>query len=354
MAAHPRLGRQCAASIQRVAASSDLLFGIMRHVSLVVPDDVPTLAAAVRMAGTWQHIVLRAGEHLVDSRGSDDPGSSQLRLRGPVHIHGESAASTTIRGTIVAPASCGGGSIKNVRLDDGGDCCLRVEGGRWELHSVRLRCSHGSALFACGVARISLTECVLGGESESEIGQHVMLSAYGSIQLHGLSKRACYAMVVRDDATAWASDCSLRQCSEAALLVAHRSHALLTRCTFSDCTTALVAGHGRGRALELRACVLEQSVPRLWFDEDRPRAFVWSDGSVHDRPREVDDDDGGERPPNEWTGLHNLPPRGAAPDDDESESDDSLQEQAFADMEALMQEMDAAALGASAAVRTQS
>eukprot|EP00908_Phaeocystis_cordata_P014940 Transcript_26047.p2 GENE.Transcript_26047~~Transcript_26047.p2 ORF type:complete len:210 (+),score=31.28 Transcript_26047:264-893(+) len=166
-AAHPRLGCQAAASIQRVAASRDLMLAIMRHVPLVVPDDVPTLEAALRIAAPWQRVVLRGGEHLAASRSQGDPGGSQARLCAPVELCGEEGA--VLRGTLVLDAGCAGGSIHDCCLEDTGDCCLRCEGGTWELSRLRLRCAHGAALLACGGADVELHECVLGGESQVRV-----------------------------------------------------------------------------------------------------------------------------------------------------------------------------------------
>ena len=63
-------------------------------------------------------------------------------------------------GTLLVDAGAAGGSIADLLLVDGGDCCLRIEGGSWSLSRLRLRCAHGAALLACGGARVSLTDCV--------------------------------------------------------------------------------------------------------------------------------------------------------------------------------------------------
>ena len=208
-AAHPRLGIAAAASIQRVAASRDLLMAIMRHIPLVVPDDCPTLIAALRIAMPWQRIVLRRGEHLAGSSALDEPGGSQARLRVPVELCGEEGA--VLRGTLVLEAGCAGGVISDCCIEDAGDCCLRCEGGSWELLRLRLRCAHGAALLACGAADVTLDGCVLGGERQEEVGTQVQLSAYGSVQEAKLPKRACYAVVARDEARVVARRCELRQ-----------------------------------------------------------------------------------------------------------------------------------------------
>ena len=117
MASHPRLGAYSEPSVRQVAASRDLLLAIFRHVTLTVPDDAPTLHCALRKALPWQRILLRCGEYLVSSLDNDHPGSSVLRLRSPVHIVGEPG--TIIRGTLIFEASCAGGSLSDLRIDDG-------------------------------------------------------------------------------------------------------------------------------------------------------------------------------------------------------------------------------------------
>lgn len=363
MASHPRLGADTLPAVGQVAASHDLLVAIFKHITLVVPDDAPTLCSALRRALPWQRILLRRGEYLVSSMDSDQPGSSVLRLRSPVHIEGE--AGTIVRGTLIFEAGNAGGSLSDMRIDDGGDCCIRCHGGTYLLERLRLRCSHAAALLADGGAQVTLTDCVLGGESEHEIGRHVMLSAYGSLQVQGGAKRACYGLVARDDASVTAVTSTLRECSEAALLLAHRARVQLRRCGISNCpAAAFMAGRGRGRLLELAGCTLEGIAERrLWADADRPRAFVWGDGNHWIRKLSkrragavaaADDgggahgdgtgygdlDDGGDG----YADLGVLPPqerRGAGSDDSDS---DSLEEEEFADMERLMAELDGAAL----------
>ena len=356
MASHPRLGASAELSVSRVAASRDLLLAIFRHVTLTVPDDAPTLCSALRMAVPWQRILLRRGEYLVSSLDSDHPGSSVLRLRSPVHVVGEPG--TIVRGTLIFEASCAGGSLSDLRIDDGGDCCIRCHGGTYELSRLRLRCSHGAALLADGSAQATLTDCVLGGESEQEVGRHVMISAYGSLQVQGGAKRACYGVVCRDDASVLARTCSLRECSEAAALLAHRARLQLWGCHISACpAAAFMAGQGRGRLLELTGCTLE-GIPerRLWADADRPRAFVWGDGnhwlkllskqrgSGDEEDDEENDDGDDDDDALDDTRMSLLPPperRGAGSEDSDS---DSLEDEEFADMERLMEELDQAAL----------
>lgn len=336
MGAHFRLGAHAVEPLQEVAASRDLLLAILKNLRLVVPDDVSSLAAALRRAAPWQTVLLRAGDHLVDAREAGDPGSSVLYIKSPVHICGEGEEVTVLRGTIVAEPGCAGGSISNLRLDDAGDCCLRCESGVWELRHVRLRCAHGAALKMSKHARAKLHGCVMGGEGEEEMGRHVALSAYGSVQEQGLRKMACYALVLRDDADAMLEMCELRDCSEAAVLVAHRARARLHACRISACESAFMAGTGRGRVLELSACEVGSSARRLWADADRPRAFVWGGDCVNG----VRDGDADDYDSDADAYVHGIVPPQQPRGYEDSDSDDSLDEATFAGMELRMEELD--------------
>ena len=90
MAAHTRLGAGSIDPVRSVAASSDLLRAIMRHIALVVPDDAPTLPEALRRAGAGQVVLLRRGEHAV---------CASLLVERPVHLVGEAGA--VIRGMLI-------------------------------------------------------------------------------------------------------------------------------------------------------------------------------------------------------------------------------------------------------------
>jgi len=341
MAAHARLGEGCAQSVKDVARSHDLLLAIMRHVTLIVPDDTPTLAAALRRAAPWQRVLIRHGEHLVDGRTDGAPGSSLLRVARPVDLCGEDG--TVLHGTLILDRSCPGGAVRNLRIDDGGDCCVRCEGGCWEMSHVRLRCSHGSALLVSGPSRVTLEGCVLGGEGDAEQGQTVMLSAYGSVQEARLHKRACFAIVAKGDARIEASRCTLRECSEAAVLLANASLVSLAGCLLTECAAAFLAGEGLGKSLRVSGCHVDATARRLWADADRPLAFEW--GEANRREEHVEEEEAEDAIGD--AGIVRLQqPRGAAADD--SSDTDSLQDaSAFADMEALMEELDNAALAAS-------
>ena len=133
----------------------------MRNVALVVPGDCATLAAAVRVATAGQRVLLRAGDHLVSSLKADDPGSSQLRVDSELNVRGEPGS--VLRGTLVLGGKGRGGSISGLRLEDGGDCCIRCEGGRWTLEDLELCCSHSASVHASAGAELDLSGCTLGG-----------------------------------------------------------------------------------------------------------------------------------------------------------------------------------------------
>ena len=337
MSAHRRLGSTCPSSLQEVATSRDLLLAIMKHITLIVPDDAPSLAAALKKAAPGQKVLLRGGEHLVDGRPDGGPGSSQLCVTQPVEIHGEAGTVCVLHGTIVLGKGSAG-VMRDLIIEDGGDCCVRCEAGDWELVHVRLRCSHGSALLVSGSARVALISCVLGGEGDVEAGKHVTLSAYGSVQEYGLRKRACFAIVAKGAARIRASDCTLRECSEAAVLIANTSHVALERCAISSVASAFLAGEGLGKSLRVSLSAFEGTARKLWADADRPLAFEWGKGNSREEATDASDDAVGDE-----SIVPREQPRGAA--GDSSSDTDSLEDAtAFANMEALMEELDNAAL----------
>ena len=318
MASHPRLGSGALQPVKLVSTSADLLHAIMKHVALVVPDDVPTLEEALKRAGAGQVIQLRGQIDLCAS----------VHVDRPVHLRGEAGA--VIRGMLVLRARSG--SVSDVRIDDAGDCCIRVERGHWELQRLRLRCCHAAALHVSGAARVGLRECIMGGDQVDEVHEHgrvIIVSAYGSVQEAGLTKRACYGVVATEDAKVVVNDTRLLGISEAALLVATRAHVWLTRCVVSATVAALMAGRGRGRGLELSDCSF--SVQRLWADADRVPGFIWGVGNSVTTVSDKDDEPA--------TRLEQ--PRGNVSDDSSTES---LDEQEFADMERLMEQLDDAVL----------
>ena len=113
MASHERLGER--SPLRLVASHADLLRCIMRFIELIVPDDAPSLAAAIARAAPGQRILLRRGEHHIDCGAALQPLSAL-----PLAIRGEVGA--VVRGTLVLGA--GGGSIHGVRFDDAGGSCL--------------------------------------------------------------------------------------------------------------------------------------------------------------------------------------------------------------------------------------
>jgi len=247
MAGHARLGAD--SPLRKVASSRDLLQQIMRHIELVVPDDAPSLAAALHRAAPWQRVLLRRGEHICSSASRDAAQESALVVSSPIVLCGEPGA--VVRGSLHLTAACAGGSISDLKIEDGGDCCVRCEGGRWELSNLWLKCCHAAAVLACGGARVTLSDCQCGGEEPLDRSV-VALAAYGSLQMVGLSKRACYAIVARNRAEVSACGCELHDASEAGVLLAHEAAVQLRRCNLRHCKSAFMSG--RGRALELDAC----------------------------------------------------------------------------------------------------
>ena len=107
-----------------------------------------------------------------------------------------------------------------------------------------------------------------------------------------------------------------------------------------------MAGSGRGRALECRGCELRAR--RLWADADRPRLAIV--GAADNVVEQGDDAaasgaaDGGGGGGGAVDLEPSARPRG---DDSDCSSTSSLEEQEFADMERLMEELDAAAMAGS-------
>jgi len=93
-----------------------------------------------------------------------------------------------------------------------------------------------------------------------------------------------------------------------------------------------MSGIGLGRTLEVTCCHVSRA-PRLWADLDRPRTVVWGADNAVALEQPVDEGS-----------LVPLQQAGARGDDSESDSDDSLEAQEFADMERLMEALDDAAV----------
>lgn len=339
MGAHARLGAE--SPLRAVASQPDLLKTIMHCIALVVPDDEPTLAAALSRAGAEQRVLLRRGTHEVFHAAIDQPISDRK-----IWLDGEPGA--ILRGCLVLGSA--GGKIERLRLDDAGDCCVRCLGGWWHFSALRLRCSHAASLQASSSAHVTLEDCVLGGEGEHEIGRHiVMLSAYGSVQVQGLAKRASFAVVARGQAELQLVRCTLGECSESLVLLCGRARCLLQDCRLSAADTAFHAGTGLGRHLELHRCTVGPRVARLWVDEDRPSRHIMVDVRVDISGTSGPSSDGEEGEEAGWGRIVPAPasvPRGA--EENDSSSTSSLEEQEYADMERLMEQLDATAISSAA------
>ena len=118
------------------------------------------------------------------------------------------------------------GSIRNLKVQDAGDCCLKIKSGDWHVESCFLLCGHASAVRAEGRSSVRVSSCKLGGEGK--IGQAVAeyydlprtwIDTMGSVQEYGLRKNACYGVFVKDEATVTADGCHVCYCSESAVFV---------------------------------------------------------------------------------------------------------------------------------------
>jgi len=108
-----------------------------------------------------------------------------------------------LRGALVIDRGCPSGSIANLRIEDAGDCCLRIKGGAWTLSNLRLRCSHGAALELSNDAHAELNACTLGGEGRSE-PYHPGVQASSTGERYGCEGsfiHAVHALVARDGAS---------------------------------------------------------------------------------------------------------------------------------------------------------
>ena len=144
-----------------------------------------------------------------------------------------------------------------------------------------------------------------------------MLSAYGAVQEHGLSKRACYGVVAKDAARVQLRGCRIHNVSEAAVFVMGKARVLLGDCRIARVAAAFMSGYGMGRALEVACCAVS-AARRVWSDDDRPHTLVWGKDNTVELEEEEEDADASIAPLD----------GGARGDDSDSDSDDSLDEQA--------------------------
>uniref|UniRef100_A0A061RCW2 Right handed beta helix domain-containing protein n=1 Tax=Tetraselmis sp. GSL018 TaxID=582737 RepID=A0A061RCW2_9CHLO len=273
MGGHRRLGQDSPLS----RLDSPLLAHICSLVDLVVPDVFGTLAEALKQACPGQRVFLRQGEYTV---GATDAKSGHVGAKGAdtvLHVSGSRVRiagepGTVLRGMLVL-ADGSSGHIDGVRIVDAGDCCVRALGGEWEFSSCHLQCGHAASIRAVGSSKISLVGCRLGGEEPSRkvIRQH---EAYGSIQEFGMSKRACYGLLMKEESQAEARGCVISHCSEAAVFISGSASVRLGGCRLQESETAFVSGYGRGLALEVESTQIT-SVRSIWFDSDRPLRCTW-------------------------------------------------------------------------------
>jgi len=280
---------------------SDMLCEIVRHIPIVVPDDVRTLKDAMDLGLPGQRILVRRGEHVVgaSTRYEEDAevtaGPTILDIHQPVHIEGE--AGVILRGMLRMLPTSLGGSISAVTIhDSGAEACIKAEGGTWVLNRCFLLSGHAAAIRAEGAARVVAVACRLGGEGA--IGRAVpeyyelprtWIDTAGSVQEYGLRKHSCYGIFVRDEAEVAAEACEVSFCSESAVFMRDRGQVVLRQARLADSVTAFTSGLGLGAALK----VTDSQVVRcrhLWFDEDRPPSLVWTGcevSGIHDSDSRV-------------------------------------------------------------------
>lgn len=150
-------------------------------------------------------------------------------------------------------------------------------GGRWAFHGCDLRCGHGSALRTEADARVALSGCRLGGEGK--LGRVHLVEEYGTIQLAGLRKRACYGVHASAASRVALTGCRLVSCSEAGVFLRDRAEVTLRDSALADVGRSFLAGVGGGARLECSGTSV--SGRALWTDADRPDVYVWP-GSERD------------------------------------------------------------------------
>lgn len=278
---HQRLG---ACSPLAWLGDTDLLIEVLKRVEIVVPDHCETLKEAQLLAFDGQHIFVRKGEHNVAANPGEEAvtpngrgiGHTVLEVTKSVHLRGERG--TLLRGMVVLKEQAREASVRDMTIQDAGQCSLLCETGTWHVHNCFLMCGHASALKATGKAAVHLRRCRIGGEGE--IGQAVAqeydlprnwIDTAGSVQEYGLRKHACYGVFVKDEARVCVRDCELSFCSESAVFLRDRAVAHLNRCLLHANAVAFTAGKGGGHTLGVSADCTLTEVYRLWYDKDRPK-----------------------------------------------------------------------------------
>jgi hypothetical protein len=185
---------------------------------------------------------------------------------------------TLLRGMLVFKESAREASVRDMTLQDAGQCCILCESGTWHVTNCFLMCGHASALKATARAVTHMRRCRIGGEGE--IGEAVAqeydlprtwVDTAGSVQEYGLRKHSCYGVFVKDDARVSVRDSELSYCSESAVFLRDRGQVQLSRCVLRANAVAFTAGTGCGQTLEVAEDCILKEVYRLWYDEDRPR-----------------------------------------------------------------------------------
>uniref|UniRef100_A0A6U4U8D6 Right handed beta helix domain-containing protein n=1 Tax=Hemiselmis andersenii TaxID=464988 RepID=A0A6U4U8D6_HEMAN len=268
----------------------DLVFEILKHIPVLMPEHAETLGEAVDMAVCGATIIVQRGEHTVGARpdhngecipGHRDTAETTYVLRKDIHLVGEKGS--MLRGMLVLDTNKG--SIRGLKLQDAGDCCLKAQQGVWTIEGSFLLSGHAAAVRAEGSSVVRVTGCRLGGEGK--LG-HAVATEYdlprtwidtmGSVQEYGLRKNSCYGLFVKDEAAVFCTSSEIAYCSESAVFVRDNATCCIEESQLRSTDIAFTAGLGFGRSLAVKGCTV--LCKRLWYDEDRPLHDVLEATSV--------------------------------------------------------------------------
>jgi hypothetical protein len=147
---------------------------------------------------------------------------------------------------------------------DGGEQCMRVLGGPWQLEYCGVRCGGGQCLVCEGGARVSLRKCSVGGigamlcakgQGKLFASDGVLVMHSAAAQLHsccfeqtGMLKGAAARAVDRGNVTV--SDSHFRNIRTCALSVCGHGRVHAKRCVFRDLQAAAFAAGPRAMDAE--------------------------------------------------------------------------------------------------------
>mmetsp|Transcript_476 Transcript_476/g.998 ORF Transcript_476/g.998 Transcript_476/m.998 type:complete len:322 (+) Transcript_476:265-1230(+) len=284
------LSRESPFHVLSDSCGEDIIGEILKHIPVLMPGHAETLGEAVGMAVSGGTVIVQRGEHTVGARadqggecipGHRDTAETTLAISKDIHLVGEGGS--MLRGMLVLNGNKG--SIRGLKLQDAGDCCVKAQSGQWTIVSCFLLCGHASAIRAEQRSQVCVTGCRLGGEgklghavaTEYELPR-TWIDTMGSVQEYGLRKNSCYGLFVRDEASVRADQCEIAFCSEAAIFLRDRGTCGMTECHLNNTDTAFTAGVGCGKSLDVRGCRVQ--CKRLWYDGDRPLEDVIESTSI--------------------------------------------------------------------------